>query len=553
MAIADLYLKEQTAQQPSTLRAVAHDVGGLLIILGGLLIVPVLVSLLYGEWYTALALFATAGVSAAIGVVPYHRFREASATRLRDAMIVAAVGWLAIALVGALPFVFAAAWTPVSVMNEFVPVGASFEQIPIDGTTTMSSIAYYQDPIHALFESMSGYTTTGLTMSVHEPTMGHGLLFYRSFMQWVGGAGMIVLALAILRQPGGASGYLLYQAETREERLRPSIVSTARTFWKVYVAVTAVVAIYLAVATFLVLPGYGIEPTIFDAVNHAMTGQSTGGFSTLDDSIAGYDSYAMELVHIPPMALGAIAIPLYFLVYERRSLRVVWRDPQAKALGVLFVAGSLALIALLARATYPLEGSLLSSEAVRVGLFQYISALSTTGWQTADIGAWAATPVLFIVLAAMIIGGSAGATVGGIKIIRAVLIAKAVQWEVTRVLLPQHAVKDLRVGDRTLSEDEANDELRGVMAFTFAYFALLAIGLIVITMTMGPEFTLADAVFEVATAQGTVGLSAGITGPSMPRAIEVLFILSMWLGRLEIIPIAATVAVVLKWLKVTLR
>lgn len=226
-------------------------------------------------------------------------------------MIVAALGWLATAFFGALPFIIAAYITPPAVLESFVPAGASYQ----------SSLLNFQNPLHAFFERMSGYTTTGLTMSVHEPSVGHAFLWYRSQMQWIGGAGMIVLSLAILRQPHGTAGISLYESEARNEKLRHSIAGTARAIWKIYVGVTAAVAVYLAIATFLVQPGYGIENTIFDAINHAMTGQSTGGFSTLDDSIAGYGSYAMELVHIPDVVPIDANRPVCHVVQSEQELR----------------------------------------------------------------------------------------------------------------------------------------------------------------------------------------------------------------------------------------
>nr|WP_128906327.1 TrkH family potassium uptake protein [Halorubrum amylolyticum] len=455
-------------------------------------------------------------------------------------MIVAALGWLVTAAFGALPFIIAAYITPSAVLESFVPAGASYQ----------SSLLNFQNPIHALFESMSGYTTTGLTMSVREPSVGHGFLWYRSQIQWIGGAGMIVLSLAILRQPLGAAGVSLYQSEGRSEKLRPSIAGTARAIWKIYVGVTALVAIYLAVATFIVLPGYGIEQTIFDALNHAMTGQSTGGFSTLDDSIAGYNSYAMDIVHIPTMITGAISIPVYYTAVSERDIREFARDPQVRVMFGLFVIGAIGLTAFLARwVGVPYDGDpigyvgrVATSQAFREGLFQFISAQTTTGWQTSAIGDWNNGAVMFIVFGAMLIGGSAGATVGGIKILRGYIVARGISWEVSRVFLPDHAVDDLRIGRQTFKTDEANDEIRAAGTMAAAYLSVLVISLFVLLAVLPSDFTLADAIFEVASAQGTVGLSSGITGPSMPVVAELLFIIQMWMGRLEIIPVLVLIS-----------
>ena len=528
----------------ATSKTVVRDIGALQVLIGGLMLVPLLVSLLYQEWYSALSFLVAAGVTALVGGVAYKLCEDAPEPKRHHAMIVAALGWLVTAAFGAVPFVIAAYITPGGVLESFVPAGASYQ----------SSLLNFQNPLHAFFESMSGYTTTGLTMSVHEPSVGRGFLWYRSQMQWVGGAGMIVLSLAILRQPHGVSGLSLYQSEGRSEKLRPSIVGTARAIWKIYVGITALVAVYLAASTFLAAPNYGIESTVFDAVNHAMTGQSTGGFSTLDDSIAGYGSYVMELIHIPAMITGAVSIPVYYGVLSERDLREFTRDPQVRALFGLFVVGVVGLTAFLAQwVGVPYNGDpvgyvgrVATSQAFRDGLFQFISAQTTTGWQTSAIGDWTSGAVMFIVLGAMLLGGSAGATVGGIKILRGYIIGRGISWEVSRVFLPGHAVDDLRIGQRVFKADEANDEIRAAATFAFTYLLLLGVSLFVLLAVLPSEFTLADAIFEVATAQGTVGLSAGITGPGMPAIAEVLFIFQMWLGRLEIIPVLVLISSILR-------
>ncbi|WP_049804869.1 potassium transporter TrkG [Natrinema pellirubrum] len=497
--------------------------------------VPLLVSLFYQEWYSAVAFLIAGMITALSGATVYKICEDAPEPKRHHAMIVAALGWFVTAAFGALPFIVAAHITPPAVLESFVPAGESYS----------SSLRYFRNPLHAFFESMSGYTTTGLTMSIHEPSVGHGFLWYRSQMQWIGGAGMIVLSLAILRQPHGVAGISLYQSEGRNEKLRPSIAGTARAIWKIYVGVTALVAVYLAAATFLIAPNYGIENTIFDAINHAMTGQSTGGFSTLDDSIAGYDSYAMELVHIPAMITGAISIPVYYGVLSERDVREFTRDPQVRGLCAMFIVGVVGLTAFLARwVGVPYTGdpiaylsNVVTSQALRDGLFQFISAQTTTGWQTSAIGDWNGGAVMVIVLGAMLFGGSAGATVGGIKIIRGHIIARGIRWEISRVFLPKHAIDDLRIGQRRVTADEANDEIRAAMTFAFIYLIVLAVSLFVLLAVLPSDFTLADGIFEVATAQGTVGLSSGITGPDMPVIAELLFIGQMWMGRLEIIPV----------------
>lgn len=502
------------------LRILARDIGGLLALVGASMAVPLAAAAVYGEYYTALGLLLSGGITAGAGAAAYRRNRDAGEPKRHHAFLIASSGWLLIGAFGMLPFLLTAHLTPAAVAQSFVPPGEAYA----------SSLVYLKNPLHAFFESMSAYTATGLTMSVHVPSIGRGMLFYRSFAQWLGGAGVVVLSLAILRRPSGMSQIALYESEAAGIKLRPSVVGTARTIWKIYLVLTVGVAAYLAAGTFLLLPDYGVEPTLFNAINHAMTAMATGGFSPLENSIAGYRSYAMELLHVPPMILGAVSIPvLYHLVY-RRDPGVLLRDVQVRALVLLLVFGVPVLSLLLA-------GTSAVSDPVREGLFQLVSAVSTTGWQTSNIADWGDGAVLFLVAPAMIVGGSAGATVGGIKLVRAYLIGRGIGWRIRRAFLPKGALLNVPLGDRTLSSRELTDEIAEAASFSLLYVAILAASVILITTVLGPEFTLGDAIFEAASVQGNVGLSSNITGPEMPVTIEILFILQMWIGRLEIFPV----------------
>ena len=506
--------------QGSGLWIVMRDVGALQLLLSTGMLLSLLVSLLYGEVYNALSFLAAAGVTALFGTVAYRACRSAAEPKRRHAMVIAGAGWLLSAAFGALPFLFAAYLTPPEAAQAFVPAGESYP----------SSLVHFRNPLHALFESMSAYTTTGLTMAVHEPSIGHGLLFYRSLAQWIGGAGVIVLSLAIMPRPRTLGELELYQSETTGTKLRPTIVGTARAIWKVYGSITALAAVYLFVGTLIFLPEYGWLPSLFDAVNHAMTGLATGGFSTLDDSIAGYRSYAMDMLHVPPMVLGAIALPLYYHFLHERDLRVFWRDPQFRSMILVFAILIPSLVLLL-------QGSPAVSDPVREGIFQVVSGVSGTGWQTSNIGDWSASAVLVLAWGGMIISGSAGSTVGGIKLIRGYILLRAVGWRVRKVFLPPEAVLPFRVGDRNLRSDAMQREVGDAAIFSLLYLLILGVSVIIVAHLMGPDFTLADAIMESISAQSTVGLSSGITDPAMPVTLELLFIFQMWVGRLEIFPV----------------
>lgn len=504
----------------STFRMLFRQIGGLLIILGFIMILPLLVSLIFAEYYSALGFFISFTTILSVGIMLYRGQRSDIEPLNRHALIIAAFGWFLIAAMGALPFILIAYITPMEVAQKFVPENATY----------ISSLSVFKNPLHAFFESMSGFTTTGLSMAIHEPSIGKGLLFYRSLSQWVGGAGFIVLALAVFGKTSGRSAILLYGSESTGERLRPTIIETTRSIWKLYLGLTVFSFIILFLGTWLILPGYPLVENIFDSINHAMTGQSTGGFSTLDDSILGYQSPAMEYLYIIPMILGALSLPFYFRVIYEKQFDQFWKNIQTRAILIASVIGGVFL-------SFILMENDVFKEPFRTGIFQYISALTTTGWQTSDIMLWDSTSILFIVTTAMIVGGAAGATVGGLKIIRVLLIVKGLFWHVNSYFLSDNAVRVTSFNQKRMLPEEMNKELAAAATFSFIYLVLVLTSTIATHYFAGGEYTLAHALFETASAQGTVGLSCGITNPLMSPVLETIYIIQMWAGRLEIIPV----------------
>ncbi len=504
------------------LKSVFKQIGGLLMLQGGLMLLPLLVSLIYGEYYTALGFITSAAITASLGLIFYNVFYDSPEPHNKYALIIAATGWLSLAILGALPFFLTAYLTPIEVAREFIP----------EGKTYTSSLLNFRNPLHALFESMSAYTTTGLTMAVHEPSIGKGLLFYRSLGQWIGGVGFIVLSLAILRQSPGQGILNLYGSEYSGEKLRPNIIGTTRAIWKIYLGLTLFTFFILFLGGILIMPDYGMGEMAFNAINHAMTGQATGGFSTLDDSIAGYNSLPMELLHYLPMIMGALSLPFYFKLFNEKSIRVIWRDIQTAALLSGIILGGLLLVFLLFSA-----GNV--TEPFRVGFFQYISGLTGTGWQTGEIGLWSSEAIIFLVCGALIIGGAAGSTTGGIKLVRALVIARGVWWQINKHFLPKDSIQTVHFDHQNFSSGYMHKWLSEVAIMAFLYLTLILLGTLITLHFCQGDLTMADAFFESASAQGTVGLSTGITDPDMAKPIELFYILQMWTGRLEIFPVLA--------------
>jgi trk system potassium uptake protein TrkH len=507
----------------TTWKVVLKQLGGLFILLGAIVLVPAFVSVIYAEWYSALGFALSALIIALLGLVIQKILRKTPEPHYNNALIVAAWGWLVVTFAGGLPFYVIATITPVDVMNSFIPQGVGY---------TGSSLVYFKNYLHCFFESMSAFTTTGLSMAVHEPSVGKGVLFYRSFAQWIGGAGFIVLALAILKYESGHSVKLLYKSESTGINLRARVMDTTKGIWKSYAYITLITIVYLIVGTAVFLPDYPLGDAIFDAINHAMAGLSSGGFSTLDDSIATYQSAAMDYLYLLPMMFGSFSLPFYYRIFFNRKFGEIWRDVQTRSLLFCFVFGGIILSLLL-------YYSKVTEEPFRIGIFQYISAISTTGWQTTNIHIWDDRSFLFIIFMAMFIGGAWGGTVGGIKIYRAVFIQRGMFWQIRNVFLSPNTVKTFRFDGKNMLPEEVNSEMAKASLFALM-FLVFQVGCTALTTFFLPEnFTFFDALFESTAAQSTAGLSVGITDPSMSPIVESIYIFQMWLGRLEIIPVLA--------------
>lgn len=501
---------------------ILKEIGNLISLMGFILLVPVITGIIYREWYSVAGFLLAAAFSFISGKSLSYLFRDALEPQYKHGYIIAALGWITMTIMGGLPFYLISYLTPDQEMLRFIPAGATYT----------SSLLYFHNPLHCLFESMSAYTTTGLTMTVHEPSVGKTLLFYRSFAQWVGGAGFIVLALAMIKHDSGRSLKLLYRSESTGINLRTKVMDTARDIWKSYAIITGITFIYLVAGTKLILPGYPLADNLFDAINHAMAGLSSGGFSTLDDSIAGYHSAGMDYLLLLPMIFGSFSLPFYFRIFYKGQISEIWRDVQTRSLLWCFLFGSIILSLLLMY-------SHAAPNPFREGIFQYISAISTTGWQTSNIHVWDDKSFLFIIFGAMFIGGAWGGTVGGIKIYRAVFIEKGIRWHIKKSFFSPNTVRTMKFDGKTMLPDEINSELASASIFAIMFFIILIVSTFISTFFIPEQYSFFDALFESTAAQSTAGLTVGITDPGMNPVVEIIYIFQMWVGRLEIFPVLA--------------
>jgi len=479
---------------------ILRGLGLLIPVVGIMAIISLIVAGAFAETYAFVPLLITAGISFALGGAFYFPFRNAGETRLKHGMIIAAFGWLLVALLGSIPFVL---------------IALAAEH----AGTASQTLLYFKDPASSFFEAVSGYTGTGLTMAGRADLLPHTIQWWRSFIEWIGGMGVIVLMLAIIAGPRpGAATHSLYYAEARGEKIHPSIVSTLRTMWWIFLLYTFTSVIAL----------WGAGMPIWDAVNHAMTGISTGGFSVTANSMASYHSVAIELVLLPIMLFGAISFVVHYELMRGKG-RALWRDFQTRWFLWLVVLGILFLT---------LENLLKmgGGQALRLSAFQFTSAMTCTGFQSADISSWTATAKLLLA-AGMFVGGAAGSTAGGIKVIRMLVLFKGVQWRFRKIIAPRGAIVPFRIGPATVDDAQVGQRLEDASLIMFLWLVFLGLGVIVLLHTTPPGYTLSDVVFEVASAQGNVGLSVGITHPGMPLLSKLVLCFNMWIGRLEIIPV----------------
>ncbi|MAP37624.1 MAG: potassium transporter [Chloroflexi bacterium] len=369
----------------------------------------------------------------------------------------------------------------------------------------------------AVFESLSGLTTTGATVISGLDSLPKSILFYRQLLQWLGGLGIIVLAMALLPMLG-VGGMQLYRAESpgpiKDRKLVPRLAETAKALWYIYFSLTIVCAIAYWVA--------GMEP--FDAISHSLSTVSIGGFSTHDASLAYFENSAVDGVAIIFMFIAGINFALHFTAWQRRTGRQYLLDPEFLFYSFILITISIVTVFVL----YFSEVYVSASESIMKGIFQVVSIATTTGFTTADFSSW---PLFlpYLLLYAAIIGACAGSTGGGMKMIRILLIFKQGFREVQRLIHPK-AIIPIKLGGNVVS-DRVIEAVWGffavyVMAFMVMLLALLATGL------------------DIITAFSAVGACINNLGPGLADVAETyghLPVMAKWilcfamlLGRLEV-------------------
>ena len=449
------------------------------------MLLPIVVSVIFadGQWLVFAASFL---IILGSGIVIWWPVREQTQElRLREGFLVVAAFWIVLGLFGSVPLL-------------------------LTNHPQMS-------PTDAVFESMSGLTTTGATVLTGLAELPESILFYRHQLQWFGGLGIIVLAVAVLPMLG-VGGMQLYRAETpgpvKDTRLTPRITETAKALWYVYLGITVLCALAYLLA--------GMGP--FDAICHAFSTVAIGGFSTYDESFGYFNSVAIELVAVVFMFVAGINFSLHFLAWRHRSVKHYIQDPEfraySKLLGGLIVV---VVVYLQFRGYYPTI-----TETLTHGLFQTVSIATTTGFTTADFAVWPGVlPVLLIF--SSFVGGCAGSTAGGIKVIRWLLMYRQGLREVQRLVHPSAEVP-VKLGSKAVSQ-RVVDAVWGFFAVYVVVFSVLLLIMVAAGLDQVSAFSAVAATLNnLGPGLGAVASGFGEVGVIEKWAA----VCGMLLGRLEI-------------------
>jgi trk system potassium uptake protein TrkH len=471
------------------------------------MLIPLGVGVLYSEFAPVTDFLAGTSLTLLLGVVLTGACYTKKDMATGHAMCVAALSWLVAMFVSAIPLYLS---------------------------------GHYTSFLDSCFETMSGYATTGLTLTNDLDHMSNAHNFWRHLTMFIGGQGIVVIALTFLFK-GTSGAFRMYIGEARDEKILPNVVSTARFIWLVSL-------VYLVLGTLaLTAAGVagGLKPVkaVFDSVCVFMAAFDTGGFTPQSQNMLFYHNFAFELISVSIMILGAINFALHYVLWTGNR-REAYRNIEIITLFMsVVVTLSITAWGVGIRAIY--EGAVPFFGKV---FYQLISGHTGTGYSTIYarqfVNEWGQLGMLGVTLA-MAVGGSVCSTTGAIKVLRFGIIYKALRQDIKKLLIPDtavlmqkfHHIKDVMLEDK---------HVRASALILISYVALYLFGTIV-TMLYG--YSLSEAAFESVSAAANVGLSCGITSPSMPAMLKITYIFQMWAGRLEFIAVLALGGMVLATLK----
>ncbi len=472
------------------LSIVSKTIGLLLMVFSLAQVPPIIVDLIYseGEYYSFLFSFALTALGGLMLWWPFKNVKKDF--RLREGILIVVFFWIVLSLFGTLPFLI---------------------------TDSISNLSFSD----AFFESMSGLTTTGATVLSQLDDLPKSILFYRQQLQWLGGMGIIVLAVAILPLLG-VGGMELYHAESSgisKDRLTPKLRNTAIALWKIYVSLTAVCAIAYCLSGM----------SIFDAISHSFSTVAIGGFSTHDGSIGFFNSALIEMIAMIFMFLAGINFSLHFVAWNNRSLLDYIKDSEFKTYAMVLICSSIIVTVALS-----LNGQYDSAnETVRYGLFQTISIATTTGFTSQNYSSWPAA-IPFFLITMSFIGACVGSTGGGIKVVRILVMFRLGMKEIHKFIRPnaQVSVK--------LNKSSINEK---ALVSVLGFFSLYAISFfIILILLMFAGLDQVTAYSATAATMNNLGPGLGDVSQNYGLVSETakwILSFSMLIGRLEVLTIIA--------------
>ena len=451
------------------LLVVLHYLGYIMQGLGIVLLAPILVALIYGEYIKVSAFFIPCFISFLLGTAFTKKFKNYNKLRLKHGMLISSFAWL---------------WASM--------IGASIMTLSLD-------IPF----VDALFENMSAWTGSGMTFFVNVEILPKSILFLRSLEQWIGGLGIVIIFIGILIRAGTAASRL-YKSEAREEKIKPNIANTLRKALEIYLIYTAAGIILFILAG---LP-------IFDAINLTFTSISTGGMSIKNANVGFYQNSLVYIITMALMILGATSFSIHYKIVKTKGKSVL-KDVQFQLLICLILIASAFI--LVTNKMVPIEE-----------LFTIVSAITTTGANVVppyELARWSSAS-LIVLMVLMLIGGSSGSTGGGLKLIRVITVLKGMNLTITNLVSPEGRVVNTRIGGKKINERE----IKEASAYIVIFLMFLVCGWIIMTLYGYDPFT---ALFDVISIQSNNGLSTGIVFGGLPMPVKLTLIFLMWIGSKE--------------------
>lgn len=490
----------------SDIKIICYYLGKVIIGIGLLMVVPLLTSILFKEWDAMYDFLIGMLASYIFGFLTIWLFYTKEELEWMHGMVVAALGWIVATLISAIPLYMS---------------------------------GHFLSFLDCCFDTMSGYATTGLTVIQDLDHLANAHNMWRHFIMYIGGQGIIVIALTFLIK--ASASFTMYVGEAREEKILPNVISTARFIWLVSLVYLVIGTAALTLVS--IYEGMPVVRAFFHGMWIFMAAWDTGGFAPQSQNVLYYHSMAYEIITVSIMVLGALNFKLHYAVWTGNK-KEIFRNIEVVTLFITIITTfSLCAVGLARLGVYPEAIALF-----RKGFYQVISGHVGTGYQTIYarqfVLEWGGLAMVATTIA-MALGGCACSTAGGIKALRVGIVFKALRQDIKRIMVPGesvilqkfHHIKDIVLEDR---------HVRPAAIIALCYILLYFLGAIV-GMLFG--YSPLEALFESVSAAANVGLSCGITAASMPTLLKLTYIFQMWIGRLEFMSVFALIGFIVAMVK----